>query len=159
MYQASFISISTLEQDCINTLTGFDINQSTPVEILHTVLLGVVKYCWHITHTAWSATDKLVFARRLAAVNIDGLTLPPIQAAYFIQYAGSLIGRQFKALMQTASFCLFGDLVPQPVLNIWKAIGVLGSLLWVPEIADMDRYKVRLASLYQASLNSFHSSI
>jgi len=118
------------------------VNRSTPVEILHTVLLGVVKYCWHMTHVDWSAAQKTLFAQRLVEVSIDGLTLPPIRASYFIQYANSLIGRQFKALLQTATFCLH-DLVPPLLYDLWKALGVLGSLLWVPEIEDIDQYVVR----------------
>src|ERR1700761_5981439 len=36
-------------------ITGLDPSQDTPVKVLHTVLLGVMKYIWHFMNTKqWS---------------------------------------------------------------------------------------------------------
>ncbi|KAJ7790376.1 hypothetical protein B0H14DRAFT_3115559 [Mycena olivaceomarginata] len=109
-------------------ITGLDPSQDTPVELLHTVLLGVMKYIWHFLNTSqWSDTDRHLLAIRLQSTDITGLTIPPIRAGYMIQYRNNLIGKHFKMLID------------------------LGARLWVPEIDDMDHYleqlKIAVANL------------
>ena len=86
-------------------------------------------------------SEKATFVMRLQSMDIGGLDMPPIQAQYMINYANNLIGRQLKILMQLCVFVVY-DLVPPLLYEIWKAIGSLGALLWVPEIDDMDIYCV-----------------
>ncbi|KAK7018537.1 hypothetical protein R3P38DRAFT_3320225 [Favolaschia claudopus] len=117
----------------------FDPSRDTPIELLHTILLGVLKYLWHVTHTSWTAEQKKLFEIRLQSTNIDGLSVEGLRAAYIVQYANSLIGRQFKALLQIAVFHIY-DLVNETVFQAWKALGGLGALLWVPEIDNMTIY-------------------
>lgn len=123
--------------------TGLDPTQDTPVEILHTVLLGINKYMWHNVTTSWSTNEPGdLFVVRLQSTDIDGLTVPPIRAAYIMQYKNNLIGKHFKTLMQTMVFHVH-DLVTPGQFKLIKAIGSLGALLWVPEIDNMEEYLVR----------------
>ncbi|EIN03386.1 hypothetical protein PUNSTDRAFT_37895, partial [Punctularia strigosozonata HHB-11173 SS5] len=122
------------------TMPGLDVNRDTPIELLHTVLLGLLKYTWHWCHPTWKDDQKKYFSLRLASTDTNGLSIPAIRADYIMQYAGSLIGRQFKILGQTASFHTY-DICPSKLhYDLWKASGELDALLWFPEIDDLDDY-------------------
>ncbi|KAF6744824.1 hypothetical protein DFP72DRAFT_1176592 [Ephemerocybe angulata] len=121
------------------TLKYSDVTQDTPVEILHTILLGVVKYSWHGTHTTWKDTQKQLYAPRLQSTNTAGLSIPAIRAGYIMQYANSLIGRQFRILVQTNTFHVY-DLLSSDKYQLVKSTGTLAALLWIPEIWNMEQY-------------------
>jgi hypothetical protein len=60
-------------------ITGLDPSQDTPVELLHTILLGVIKYIWHHLNTnRWSNEDRHLLAIRLQSTDLTGLTVPPV---------------------------------------------------------------------------------
>ncbi|KIM72050.1 hypothetical protein PILCRDRAFT_82220, partial [Piloderma croceum F 1598] len=143
--------------DKINPLLlveGLDPSQDTPVEILHTILLGIIKYCWHNLHTSWKEVQQNLFVICLQSTDLDSLSVPPIRAAYIMQYRNGLIGKHFKTLMQTMVFHVH-DLVSNEQFTLIKAIGLLGALLWDPEIDDMDGYLHDLEILIGNVLDAF----
>ncbi|KAF8144015.1 hypothetical protein K438DRAFT_2103021 [Mycena galopus ATCC 62051] len=124
---------------------GLDPHRDSPCEILHTILLGEDKYVWHETSKVWNDEQGALFAARLQSSSIDGLSLPPLRSRYMVQYKKSLIGKHYKALQQLSVFQLDETLCSPALFELWKANGVLGALLWYPEIKDMDQYLADLS--------------
>ncbi|KAJ6618968.1 hypothetical protein B0H10DRAFT_2371976 [Mycena sp. CBHHK59/15] len=135
-------------------ISGLDPNRDTPVEILHTILLGIIKYVWYILHSGWSEAQRDLFVIRLQSTDIDGLTIPPIRAAYMMQYRNGLIGKHFKTLMQTMVFHVH-DLVSPELFILVKSVSELGASLWVHEIGDMAKYTTDLSILIGNVLDAF----
>ncbi|KAH9079600.1 hypothetical protein EDB83DRAFT_2215930 [Lactarius deliciosus] len=142
--------------------TGFNMHLDTPTEILHTVLLGVVKYYW--AQTIWQLKNRsknmALFRTRLASVDWNGLNALSTDAEYICQYHGSLIGKHFKSLAQVMPFLIY-NIVHEDVLHAWNIIGMLLVLLLHTEIKDIERYLVssrtisfswHYANMLQASL-------
>lgn len=59
-----------------------------------------------------------------------------------IQYRNGLIGKHFKTIRQTVSFHLHHELEDKKLLEMFKAAGELGALLWYHTIENMDDYLV-----------------
>ncbi|TRM55333.1 hypothetical protein BD626DRAFT_444655 [Schizophyllum amplum] len=140
-------------------IAGLDPSQDTPVEILHTILLGVMKYAWYILHTSWTEQERQLFTIRLQSTDIDGLSIAPIRAGYMMQYRNNLIGKDFKALMQTVPFHLHdiseqSDKHPER-FTLLKAIGELGAMLWAHTIDNMDQFLSDIEILTANVLDTF----
>ncbi|KAL0567444.1 hypothetical protein V5O48_014549 [Marasmius crinis-equi] len=140
----------------INPLIGMpavDMHQDTPTEILHTVLLGVVKYFWGQTvHILDKAKLLQTFEIRLASVNTSAMNIPKISAEYICTYKGSLIGKHFKSLAQLMPFLIY-DIVPKKVVDAWTIIGELVVLIWHTEIGNLESYLSDLSHTIEAFLN------
>ncbi|KIJ11470.1 hypothetical protein PAXINDRAFT_84506, partial [Paxillus involutus ATCC 200175] len=134
--------------DHINPLLGMpgvNIHQDTPTEILHTILLGVVKYFWGQTAYILDKAHSLhTFQTHLESVDKDGLNSPTLGADYIVRYKGGLIGKHFKSLAQVMPYLIY-DLVPRTVLDGWIAIGRLVVLLWHTLIEDTETYLADLS--------------
>ncbi|CAK5270513.1 unnamed protein product [Mycena citricolor] len=129
-------------------IRGLDAHQDTPVEILHVVLLGFVKYLWRdlIQLQLKNKDDKKkLLITRLNSVDTSGLGISPLAGRTLVQYAGSLTGRDFRVIAQVAPFVVF-DLVDSGCFDTWKALSKLIPLIWQPRISDINAYTNLLTS-------------
>lgn len=125
----------------------------TPTEILHTILLGVVKYFWAQTiHLIEKAKLLDLFQSRLDSIERDALNAPNLSTDYVCRYKGALIGKHFKSLAQVMPFIIH-DMVPQTVIDGWTTIGELVVLVWHTAIEDLEVYLVR-SSTERSSSNA-----
>ncbi|KAF8428888.1 hypothetical protein L210DRAFT_3327899, partial [Boletus edulis BED1] len=142
--------------DCINPLLrirGLDVHKDTPTEILHTILLGVVKYFWGQTAYILDKGHLLKkFQCRLESVEKDGLNSPTLSADYIVRYKGGLVGKHFKSLAQVMPYLIY-DLVPRSVLDGWVMIGRLVVLLWHTLIEDTESYLADLSRVIEDFLS------
>ncbi|KAJ7195401.1 hypothetical protein B0H12DRAFT_1299784, partial [Mycena haematopus] len=121
-------------------IKGLDPHQDTPVEILHVVLLGFVKYFWRdlIQLQLKNKDDKKeLLITRLNSLDVSGLGISPLPGRTLVKYSGSLTGRDFRAIAQVAPFVIY-DLVSRECFETWQALSKLIPLIWQPEIADID---------------------
>ncbi|KAF9218754.1 hypothetical protein BS17DRAFT_719677, partial [Gyrodon lividus] len=122
-----------------------NIHQDTPTKILHTILLGIVKYYWGQTVYILDKTHLLnTFQTHLESMNKDGLNTPMLGAEYIVQYKGALIGKHFKSLAQVMSYLIY-DTFPQTVLDGWTVMGKLVVLLWHMVIKEKEVYLAKLS--------------
>ncbi|KAK1226230.1 hypothetical protein PQX77_010812 [Marasmius sp. AFHP31] len=114
----------------------------TPVEILHVVLLGFVKYLWRdvIKNQLKDKLDKKqLLTARLSSVWVEGLGLDALLSDTLVHYYGSLTGGDFRKVVQVAPFVLHG-LVSEECYATWVALSKLVPLIWQPEISDLEKY-------------------
>ncbi|KIJ11662.1 hypothetical protein PAXINDRAFT_164082 [Paxillus involutus ATCC 200175] len=139
-----FLGGKTLE-DAINLLLGMEgvnIHLDTLTEILHTILLGVVKYLWGQTVFLLNQAKFLsVFQSHLELIDRDGLNAPSL-----------IPEKHFKSLAQVMPFVIHG-LVSQSVIDGWTTIGELVVLLWHTKIDDTKAYMARLSRMIKDFLN------
>ena len=123
---------------------ALDPHSDTPVEILHVVLLGFVKYLWRdaVNNQVKSDDLKEKLKIRLNSFDTSGLGISPLQGNTLVKYAGSLTGRDFRAIAQVAPFVLH-DLVAPECYKAWVCLSKLIPLIWQPQITSLQRYLVR----------------
>ncbi|KAG8719403.1 hypothetical protein FRC09_011168 [Ceratobasidium sp. 395] len=120
-------------------IPDLDPNQDTPVEILHVILLGVVKYFWRDAVSRQKGDGKEVLKARINSLDVSGLGLAQLRGATLVQYAGSLTGRDFRAIVQIGPLVLHG-LVPECVYEAWLALAHVAPLVFQQDIEDIDDY-------------------
>lgn len=150
-----------LPTSCYNAalrLSGMDVHTDTPVEILHTILLGILKYFWRHVINVLSDSGKEKLKIRLYSMDVHGLhpDLTLLNGKTLVQYAGSLVGRDFRHIVQVAPFVLH-DLVDIRVYEAWLALAKVARLAWQPDIPDISQYKVRQSNLrFEAGQTDVH---
>ena len=131
----------TTEEPTPHFRSEFDPNSDTPIEILHVLLLGIVKYFWHDAVNRLSSSQKTVLIAHISSVNTNGLGIPPLQGRTLIQYAGSLIGQDFRAIVQIAPAVLHG-LFLDAIYEAWLSLCRVVPLALQPDVKDIDTYCV-----------------
>lgn len=130
---------------------GLDPHSDTPVEILHVILLGFVKYLWRDVvrnQIKENSPNREVLISRLASFDVTGLGFSRLSGQTLVQYAGSLTGRDFRVIAQVAPFVLY-DIVPVSCYSTWIALSNLIPLVWQPVISDIHSHIVSLSTLLQ----------
>ncbi|KAF8493146.1 hypothetical protein JB92DRAFT_3234904 [Gautieria morchelliformis] len=122
-------------------LQGVDPHVDTPCEILHVVLLGIVKYFWRDAMKRLSDDQKTTVKARLSCLNVSGLDpdLTRVPGHTYVQYAGSLVGRDFHTIGQVGIFVLYDMLAPE-IMAAWAAMATLLPRVWVATISDMEAH-------------------
>lgn len=122
-------------------LLDFDPNLDSPVEVLHVILLGVVKYFWRDAVNRLMSSQRSVLVTRLSSFNTSGLGIPSLRGQILVQYAGSLVGRDFRAVVQVAPAVLY-NLLPAHIYDAWLALCRVVPLAFQSEIDNIDEYCV-----------------
>ncbi|KAG5652758.1 hypothetical protein H0H81_003845 [Sphagnurus paluster] len=120
-------------------IKDLDPHTDTPVEILHVILLGFVKYFWRDAIHRINTEQRATLIARLSSLDTAGLGISPLSGSTLVTYAGSLTGRDFRAIAQVAPFVLY-DLLDKDLLACWNALGVLVPLVWQPKIENLDAH-------------------
>lgn len=123
------------------TRTDFDPSTDTPFEALHVVLLGAVKYFWRDAVSRIDSEVKDVLIAHLNSVITHGLGISNLRGETLVQYAGSLVGRDFRVILQVAPAVLYG-LLPAEAYEAWLALCRLALLIFQPVIHDFPTYEV-----------------
>ncbi|KIK29909.1 hypothetical protein PISMIDRAFT_6633 [Pisolithus microcarpus 441] len=142
-------AVSAITQGCpvdqfmspVWRIKGLDPHQDTPVEVLHVILLGFVKYFWRNAISRLNDTQKAELQVWLSSFNVSGLGIPLLAGQTLVQYAGSLTGRDFCAISQAAPFILY-DLVPLECFEAFLALSSLVPIVWQPCIANIDKHLI-----------------
>ncbi|KAJ7252875.1 hypothetical protein C8J57DRAFT_1660976 [Mycena rebaudengoi] len=124
-------------------MQDFDPNSDSPVEILHVVLLGFVKYFWRDAVSRQDKDGKEILKARINSFDTSALGLAKARGNTFVQYAGSLTGRDFRLILQLAPAVLYG-LIPDKAYEAWLALCRLAPMVFQPEITDLSSYLDRL---------------
>ncbi|KAG8953004.1 hypothetical protein FRC03_011958 [Tulasnella sp. 419] len=134
-------------------IKGLDPHTDTPVEILHVILLGILKYFWRDAVARVSDQHKPTLIARLSSLNTSGLGIPTIGGKTLVQYCRSLTGRDFRVISQVAPFVLHDLDLPMECLKAWMALTSLVPLIWQPEIPDVVQHLSAIKSGIDHLLN------
>ncbi|KAI8444521.1 hypothetical protein BY996DRAFT_8694743 [Phakopsora pachyrhizi] len=140
--------ITSTMQPNVSLQPCFDGHKDTPVEVLHVVLLGILKYLYRDLIGGLSANKKEELIARLQTFDTNNLNIQPIKAKYLIQHYSSLVGKDFKALIQAAPFVFF-QLIEESKRKIWTSLCHLCSFIFQTHIRDIKKYTAKITYFTQ----------
>ena len=131
-------------------LPGLNPHSDTPVEILHVILLGIVKYFWRDAVSRLNPSQQAILIIRLNSLDLSGLdpAIGSLSGETLVKYAGSLVGRDFRIIAQIAVFVLY-DLLPSKIIQAWAALAAMMPLVWMPKIENKTAYFVSSIAIAQ----------
>ncbi|KAL9940827.1 hypothetical protein V8E36_000315 [Tilletia maclaganii] len=113
--------------------TGLAITEDLPCEILHTILLGTVKYLARETFKTLSSTSKSSLTQWLGEANMQGIgDGSRLTGAYMVKHVRSLVGKDLKRLGQVMHWALEQIDSSPDLQEAWKAQGELAALCMRP---------------------------
>lgn len=138
--------------ELISSNPGFNGHLDTPVESLHVVLLGVVKYLYRhaIKNIPESQHEEL--RGRWQSFNTSGLNIPPVKPETMVKYAQSLVGKEFRVVLQGAAFVLF-PFLDERERHLWTMLGHLSSYIFQTKILDKAQYLEELEVMIDRFIN------
>ncbi|EFP78718.2 uncharacterized protein PGTG_04674 [Puccinia graminis f. sp. tritici CRL 75-36-700-3] len=123
----------------ITNMKGFDGCRDTPVEILHVLSLGVVKYLVKDFMGKLKEHQLNEMEARLHSFCSDALHIPPIQAKYMMAHYKSFVGKDFRTIVQVAPFVFF-PFMNQQQLDVWIPLCYICSMAFQTHIPNMNEY-------------------
>ncbi|KAH9809499.1 hypothetical protein DFH28DRAFT_1133401 [Melampsora americana] len=133
-------------------LIGFDGHADTPVESLHVILLGVTKYMYRDMISKLTPTELVTIQGRWESFQISGLNVPPIQSRNMVHYANSLLGKDFRVVLQAAPFVFF-EFLSDGYRHCWISLAHLSSYIFQTRIFDKQKYLSDLKIVVARFLN------
>jgi hypothetical protein len=107
-----------------------DPHDHMPIEILHVLLLRLVRYFWHDAVARMTPIQKETVVARLVSLDIEGLgpNDSRLSGQTLVQYSGSLVGCDFCIIIQLAIFTLYDILLPK-IFESWTALSQQNGLI------------------------------
>ncbi|ORY42210.1 hypothetical protein BCR33DRAFT_661013, partial [Rhizoclosmatium globosum] len=130
----------------------FEGPSDTPVELLHCLLLGIVKYAIRATIEGLTTEEKQVLKAR-----VDGTSQKEFVTHFFsfcgkktkcgmlyliitqVQYVKSMNGKDFRTWVQIAPFAL-STVITEEELEMWTCLSSLTAYLYCSEISNFENY-------------------
>ncbi|KAH9823863.1 hypothetical protein DFH28DRAFT_921384 [Melampsora americana] len=139
---------------------SFNGHQDTPVETLHVVLLGITKYlfCDTMNELSLKRGSKKFndISAQWKSFDIKGLNTPPILPNTLITFYQSLVGKEFRTVLQTVPFVLFEHISIEK-RKIWTSLCLLASYIFQTKIHNIEFYLKELDAHIQVFLNQLIS--
>ncbi|KAI9103972.1 hypothetical protein DFS34DRAFT_682949 [Phlyctochytrium arcticum] len=123
-------------------LTSFDGHRDCPLEALHTVLLGVIKWLSRASLALLSKDQKQELCLRVDALNWQGFTRP-FRGKEIVINGGSLLGKDFRRIIQIGPF-MYDGILPQSWIKAWCCMADVLLLVYLRRIPNLEAYVVDL---------------